>query len=154
VVDADVVSATVVVEELSAASSNEGQVIAPPSQPTRASSVGARQELSPRPAVYTQRGVVDVAAIASIVLGGASLLLGVFYSGAVLLGMLGLAAGIAGFRSRWRQMAVIGLLVSLMGIAGSSTRLAYDAFAWWNGQSLLAPATTPESDSQLPDSLE
>ena len=154
VVYAEVVQATVVVDDAIAGTSDGGPMIAPPSHALLTPPAEPHRELPPRPAVYTQRGIVDIAAIASIVLGAISLLLGVFFSWAVVLGMFGLAAGIWGFRSRWRQIAIIGLLLSLMGMAGSSARLAYDAFTWWYGQSPLGPMTAPDIESQLPDSLE
>jgi hypothetical protein len=94
-----------------------------------------------------------VAAIASLVLGSLALLLGVFFSWALVFGFLGIGAGLWGFKSRWRQIAVIGLLVSMMGVFGSSARLVYDAFTWWTGQSLF-DAAPPNVDSTLPDSLE
>jgi hypothetical protein len=152
------VLAEVVTASVAAAAATETPASEAPHSPGPAISIrtpviSSTSPHPPRAADYTQRGVVDIAAIASIVLGAVSLLLGVFFSWALALGALGLAAGIYGFRSRWRQLAIIGLLLSLMGLAGSSARLAYDAFAWWYGTSPLG-APDPGVDSQLPDSLE
>lgn len=152
--------AMIVIDETGAASEGTESPIATPAEnappPTLPASTAPQQFglPPPRPAVYEQRGLVDVAAVASIVLGALALLLGVFFSWSLLLGFVGLGAGLWGFRSRWRQMAVIGLLLSLMGIAGSSARLAYDSFTWWYGQSPLGPSAGPGTESTLPDSLE
>lgn len=107
---------------------------------------------APRTADYRPRGLADVAAVLTVILGLATIGLGLLSGWALLLGILGLSAGIWALRSRWKSLAVVGLLLCCLGMTVCGVRVAYDAFTWWFGEPPLESGADPADE--LPDVLE